>query len=196
MGMKVDMNTLFGTLYNKALEGDADCGGLLSYGYYSGENIIPIDEGRPVFIRTPNSKFNLANFMRTHLYAALGALKIGMDILVKEEHIQIDKILGHGGLFKTPGVGQRIMAAAMQAPVSVMETAGEGGAWGIALLAAYEVGKAEGETLEDYLDNKVFAGNEGSKMEPVPEDVDGFEKFIEQFKQGLSVEQEAIAKIK
>ena len=107
MGMKVDMNTLFGTLYNKALEGDADCGGLLSYGYYSGENIIPIDEGRPVFIRTPNSKFNLANFMRTHLYAALGALKIGMDILVKEEHIQIDKILGHGGLFKTPGVGQR-----------------------------------------------------------------------------------------
>lgn len=196
MGMKVDMNTLFGTLYNKALEGDADCGGLLSYGYYSGENIIPIDEGRPVFIRTPNSKFNLANFMRTHLYAALGALKIGMDILVKEEHIQIDKILGHGGLFKTPGVGQRIMAAAMQAPVSVMETAGEGGAWGIALLAAYEVGKAEGETLEDYLDNEVFAGNEGSKMEPVPEDVDGFEKFIEQFKQGLSVEQEAIAKIK
>ena len=196
MGMKVDMNTLFGTLYNKALEGDADCGGLLSYGYYSGENIIPIDEGRPVFIRTPNSKFSLANFMRTHLYAALGALKIGMDILVKEEHIQIDKILGHGGLFKTPGVGQRIMAAAMQAPVSVMETAGEGGAWGIALLAAYEVGKAEGETLEDYLDNKVFAGNEGSKMEPVPEDVDGFEKFIEQFKQGLSIEQEAIAKIK
>ena len=196
MGMKVDMNTLFGTLYNKALEGDADCGGLLSYGYYSGENIIPIDEGRPVFIRTPNSKFNLANFMRTHLYAALGALKIGMDILVKEEYIQIDKILGHGGLFKTPGVGQRIMAAAMQAPVSVMETAGEGGAWGIALLAAYEVEKAEGETLEDYLDNEVFAGNEGSKMEPVPEDVDGFEKFIEQFKQGLSVEQEAIAKIK
>ena len=194
MGMKVDMNTLFGTLYNKALEGDADCGGLLSYGYYSGENIIPIDEGRPVFI--PNSKFNLAKFMRTHLYAALGALKIGMDILVKEEHIQIDKILGHGGLFKTPGVGQRIMAAAMQAPVSVMETAGEGGAWGIALLAAYEVEKAEGETLEDYLDNEVFAGNEGSKMEPVPEDVDGFEKFIEQFKQGLSVEQEAIAKIK
>ena len=114
MGMKVDMNQLFGTLYNKALEGDPDCGGLLSYGYYSGENIIPVDEGRPVFVRTPESRFNLANFMRTHLYAALGALKIGMDILVKEEKIQIDKILGHGGLFKTPGVGQRIMAAAMQ----------------------------------------------------------------------------------
>ena len=103
MGIKADMNQIFSVLYNKALEGDADCGGLLSYGYYSGENIIPIDEGRPLFVRTPDSRFNLSNFMRTHLYAALGALKIGMDILVKEEKIQIDKILGHGGLFKTPG---------------------------------------------------------------------------------------------
>ncbi len=196
MGMKVDMNQLFGTLYNKALEGDPDCGGLLSYGYYSGENIIPVDEGRPVFARTPESRFNLANFMRTHLYAALGALKIGMDILVKEEKIQIDKILGHGGLFKTPGVGQRIMAAAMQAPVSVMETAGEGGAWGIALLAAYEVQREERETLEDYLADKVFAGNEGVKMEPDADDVAGFEKFIERFKKGLSIEQEAIKKMR
>lgn len=196
MGMKVDMNQLFGTLYNKALEGDPDCGGLLSYGYYSGENIIPVDEGRPVFVRTPESRFNLANFMRTHLYAALGALKIGMDILVKEEKIQIDKILGHGGLFKTPGVGQRIMAAAMQAPVSVMETAGEGGAWGIALLAAYEVLREENETLESYLDNKVFAGNEGVRMEPDAGDVAGFETFIERFKNGLSIEQEAIRKMR
>lgn len=196
MGMKVDMNQLFGTLYNKALEGDPDCGGLLSYGYYSGENIIPVDEGRPVFVRTPESRFNLANFMRAHLYAALGALKIGMDILVKEEKIQIDKILGHGGLFKTPGVGQRIMAAAMQAPVSVMETAGEGGAWGIALLAAYEVQREESETLEDYLADKVFAGNEGVTMEPDADDVAGFEKFIERFKKGLSIEQEAIKKMR
>ncbi len=196
MGMKVDMNQLFGTLYNKALEGDPDCGGLLSYGYYSGENIIPVDEGRPVFVRTPESRFNLANFMRTHLYAALGALKIGMDILVKEEKIQIDKILGHGGLFKTPGVGQRIMAAAMQAPVSVMETAGEGGAWGIALLAAYEVLREEDETLESYLADKVFAGNEGVRMEPDAGDVVGFEKFIERFKNGLSIEQEAIRKMR
>lgn len=196
MGMKPDMDQLFGTLYNKALEGDPDCGGLLSYGYYSGENIIPVDEGRPVFVRTPESRFNLANFMRTHLYAALGALKIGMDILVKEEKIQIDKILGHGGLFKTPGVGQRIMAAAMQAPVSVMETAGEGGAWGIALLAAYEVQREESETLEDYLADKVFAGNEGVKMEPDADDVAGFEKFIERFKKGLSIEQEAIKKMR
>ena len=196
MGMKVDMNQLFGTLYNKALEGDPDCGGLLSYGYYSGENIIPVDEGRPVFVRTPESRFNLANFMRTHLYAALGALKIGMDILVKEEKIQIDKILGHGGLFKTPGVGQRIMAAAMQAPVSVMETAGEGGAWGIALLAAYEVLREGNETLESYLADKVFAGNEGVRMEPDAGDVAGFEKFIERFKNGLSIEQEAIRKMR
>lgn len=196
MGMKPDMDQLFGTLYNKALEGDPDCGGLLSYGYYSGENIIPVDEGRPVFVRTPESRFNLANFMRTHLYAALGALKIGMDILVKEEKIQIDKILGHGGLFKTPGVGQRIMAAAMQAPVSVMETAGEGGAWGIALLAAYEVQREESETLEDYLADKVFAGNEGVTMEPDADDVAGFEKFIERFKKGLSIEQEAIKKMR
>ncbi len=196
MGMKVDMNQLFRTLYNKALEGDPDCGGLLSYGYYSGENIIPVDEGRPVFVRTPESRFNLANFMRTHLYAALGALKIGMDILVKEEKIQIDKILGHGGLFKTPGVGQRIMAAAMQAPVSVMETAGEGGAWGIALLAAYEVLREEDETLESYLADKVFAGNEGVRMEPDAGDVAGFETFIERFKNGLSIEQEAIRKMR
>ena len=191
-GIEVDMNKLFSVLYNKALEGDADCGDLLSYGYYSGENIIPITEGRPLFVRTPDSKFNLANFMRTHLYAALGALKIGMDILVKEEHVKIDKILGHGGLFKTPVVGQRIMAAAMSAPVSLMETAGEGGAWGIAVLAAYMLKKAEEETLAAYLSDKVFAGDEGTKIDPVPEDMEGFEKFIERFKVGLPVEQKAI----
>lgn len=194
-GMKVDMNQLFSTLYNKALEGDKECGGLLSYGYYSGENIIPVDEGRPLFVRTPDSKFNLANFMRVHLYAALGALKIGMDILVKDEEVQIDKILGHGGLFKTPGVGQKMMAAAMNAPVSVMETAGEGGAWGIALLAAYMKNKAEGETLDAYLSEKVFAGDEGTKMEPDAKDVEGFEVFTERFKKGLVIEQTAIKNI-
>ncbi|MGL6202196.1 MAG: xylulokinase [Lachnospiraceae bacterium] len=190
-GVEVDMNQLFGTLYNKALEGDADCGELLSYGYYSGENIIPITEGRPLFVRMPDSKFTLANFMRTHLYAALGAMKIGMDILAQED-VKIDKILGHGGLFKTPVVGQRIMAAAMNAPVSVMETAGEGGAWGIAVLASYLVNKEEQETLEDFLDKKIFRGEEGVRIEPVKEDVEGFEVFIERFKKGLAVEQSAI----
>ncbi len=128
-GVEVDINQLYGTLYNKALEGDPDCGGLLSYGYFSGENIIEMEEGRPLFVRTPESRFNLANFMRVHLFTALGALKIGMDILQKEEHVQIDKMLGHGGLFKTKGVGQKVMAASIDAPVYVMETAGEGGAW-------------------------------------------------------------------
>lgn len=195
MGLKVDANDVYGALYNKALEGDADCGGLLSYGYYSGENIIPIDEGRPIFIRTPESRFSLANFMRTNLYASLGALKIGMDILVKDEKIRIDKIYGHGGLFKTPVVGQRIMAAAMQAPVSVMETAGEGGAWGIALLAAYMVHKKEGESLETYLADRVFNQNSGKELKPDPKDMEGFEVFIERFKEGLAIEQSAISHI-
>ena len=191
LGVEADTGKLFKTLYNKALEGDADCGDLLSYGYYSGENIIPITEGRPLFIRMPDSKFTLANFMRSHLYGALGALKIGMDILV-EEGVKIDKILGHGGLFKTPVVGQRIMAAAMNAPVSVMETAGEGGAWGIALLASYLVNKKTDESLEKFLDYEVFKGEEGIKIDPVKEDVEGFEAYIKRFREGILVEQSAI----
>ena len=195
-GIKVDMNELFKTLYNKALEGDADCGGLLSYGYFSGENITHMEEGRPLFVRTPKSSFNLANFMRVHLFTALGALKVGMDLLFKEEKVETDKILGHGGLFKTQGVGQRIMAAALNTPVSVMETAGEGGAWGIALLASYMIHREEGQSLDDYLDRKVFAGNEGSCMEPDPRDVEGFETFIGRYKAGLSVERAAIDALK
>lgn len=191
-GVEVDMNQLYGTLYNKALEGDPDCGGLLSYGYFSGENIIEMEEGRPLFVRTPESRFNLANFMRVHLFTALGALKIGMDILQKEEHVQIDKMLGHGGLFKTKGVGQKVMAASIDAPVYVMETAGEGGAWGIALLAAYMANKEAGETLESYLSNKVFAGDEGTRMDPDPRDVEGFETFIERYKRGIAIEKCAV----
>lgn len=141
MGMKVDMNQLFGTLYRKAMEGDADCGGLLAYNYFSGEHITGFEEGRPMFVRTPESKFNLANFMRVNLFTSLGALKTGMDILLKEEGVKLDKILGHGGLFKTKGVGQNLLAGAINTPVSVMETAGEGGAWGIAVLASYLVNK-------------------------------------------------------
>lgn len=190
-GIEVDMNKLFGTLYNKALEGDADCGGLLSYGYLSGENITNVTEGRPMFVRSPKSNFNLANFMRVHLFTALGALKVGMDILLKEEHVEIDSILGHGGLFKTKGVGQSILAAAINAPVSVMETAGEGGPWGMALLASYMVRKAEGESLKNYLADKVFAGNAGTSMKPDAKDVEGFEVFIERYKKGVAIEQAA-----
>ena len=176
-GIDVDMNKLFGTLYNKALEGDKDCGGLLAYNYFSGEHITGFEEGRPMFVRTPDSKFSLANFMRANLYTSLGALKVGLDILLKEEEVAIDRITGHGGLFKTKGVGQKILAAAMDATVSVMKTAGEGGAWGIALLASYMVNKDAGEALEDYLQNKVFGGDEGEKMDPDPEDVKGFDEF-------------------
>lgn len=191
-GVAVDMNKLFYTLYNKALEGDADCGGLLSYCYFSGEHITGFEEGRPLFVRNADSNFNLANFMRVHLYTALGALKVGLDILLKEEGVQVDQILGHGGLFKTKGVGQRIMAAAMDAPVSVMETAGEGGAWGIALLASYMLNKGENESLDDYLTNRVFAGDQGTKLEADPKDVAGFETFIERYKKGLPIERAAV----
>ena len=195
LGIPVDMNKLFSVLYNKALEGDADCGGLMSYGYISGENITHMDEGRPLFVRNTNSKFSLANFMRTHLYTSLGALKIGLDILLKEEGVKVDSITGHGGLFKTKGVGQRFLAAAMDAPITVMDTAGEGGAWGMALLASYMIHKGEGETLDDYLNNRVFAGQSGSTMEPDKNDVKGFDEFIERYKAGLAVERAAVESI-
>ena len=192
MGMKVDMNDLFGKLYNKALEGDADCGGLLAYNYFSGEHITHFEEGRPLFVRMPDSRFNLANFMRVHLYTSLGALKTGMDILLKKENVKVDTLLGHGGLFKTKGVGQRILAGAMNAPVSVMETAGEGGAWGIALLASYMRNREEGETLDAYLADKVFGGDKGITAEPVKEDVESFEAFMKRYARGLAIEKAAV----
>ena len=190
-GMKVDMNELFGTLYNKALEGDPDCGGLLSYGYLSGEQMTGVLEGRPLFVRSPKSNFNLANFMRSHLFTSLGAVKMGMDILMKEEGVELDEMLGHGGLFKTKGVAQGILAGAINTPVTVMETAGEGGAWGIALLAAYMANKEEGETLPDYLNNKVFGSDKGSRMEPAQKDIEGFETFIQRYKAGVPIEKAA-----
>ncbi len=191
-GMDVDMDKLFGTLYNKALEGDKDCGGLLAYNYFSGEHITGFEEGRPIFVRTPDSRFNLANFMRANLYTSLGALKVGLDILMKEEKVAVDRITGHGGLFKTKGVGQSILAGAMDATVSVMKTAGEGGAWGIALLASYMIQKDAGETLEDYLQQKVFGGDEGEKMDPDPADVKGFDEFISRYKAGFPIERAAV----
>lgn len=194
-GMDVDMNQLFGTLYRKAMEGDTDGGNLLAYNYVSGENITGMEEGRPLFVRTPNSKFNLANFMRVNLYTSLGALKIGMDLLLKEEKVRVDKLFGHGGLFKTPGVGQQILADAMDTPISVMETAGEGGAWGIAVLAAYMV-KKQGEDLSEYLDNHVFAGQKGSELAPNPEGVKGFDEFIAIYKAGLPIERAALESMK
>jgi sugar (pentulose or hexulose) kinase len=191
-GFAIDTNALFKTLYEKALEGEADCGGLLAYNYMSGEHITGFEAGRPLFVRTPESNFNLANFMRVHLFTSLGALKTGMDILLKKENVQLDKMLGHGGLFKTAGVGQRVMAAAINTPVFVMETAAEGGAWGIAVLASYLVNKGADETLEDFLTEKVFHGKEGSRMNPDPQDVQGYEKFMQIYAAGLKIERAAV----
>ena len=192
LGIPVDMNEVFGKLYNNALTGDADCGGLIAYNYISGEPVTGLAEGRPMFVRSANDKFNLANFMRANLYASVGVLKIGNDILFNEEHVQVDRITGHGGLFKTKGVGQRVLAAAINSPISVMETAGEGGAWGIALLASYLVNNNNGSTLADWLESNVFAGNTGVEIAPTAEDVAGFNKWIENYKRGLAIEQAAV----
>ena len=195
-GTKMDMDELYGTLYRKAMEGDADCGGLLAYNYFSGEHITGFEEGRPLFVRTPDSRFTLANFMRTHLYASLGVLKSGLDILLKEEDVHIDMIYGHGGLFKTAGVGQNILAAALDTPVAVMETAGEGGAWGMALLASYMIHKKENQTLEEYLAEEVFTGAGKTVVGPEREAVLGFEKFMERYREGLAIEQAAVSHLK
>lgn len=192
----IDMNRLYSTLYGRALEGDKDCGGNLAYGFYSGENILPLDEGRPLFVRMPDAGFNLANFMRTNLYTAFGAMKIGCDILLKDEQVRVDRITGHGGLFKTKGVAQGILAAALNAPVTVMATAGEGGAWGIAVLADYLVSRNGDEKLEEFLDRRIFAGQEGTTMEPDPADTEGYEKFMEHYRAGIAVEKTAIDSLK
>jgi sugar (pentulose or hexulose) kinase len=192
LGVEIDQSGLFEMLFAKALAGDADGGNLLAYNYLSGEHITHMEEGRPLFVRTADSRFTLANFMRTHLFSSLGALKIGLDILFEQEHVKLDQVLGHGGFFKTPVVGQKIMAAAVNVPVSVMETAGEGGAWGIALLAAYLLHKEEDETLEAYLSDKVFAEETGTTIAPDPEDVEGFTTFMARYKAGLVIERAAV----
>ncbi len=196
-GQDIDDNTLYGTLYRKAIEeGDADCGGLLAYNYFSGESITGFNEGRPLFVRRPDDKFNLANFMRTHLYTALGALKAGNDILMKEEGVKVDFFYGQGGFFKTKGVGDRVMAAALDTEIRLMETAGEGGPWGMAILAAFMLQKEEGESLEQYLNNKVFASGNVTATAPVAEDVEGFDKFMKDYMAGLAVERAAVDSLK
>jgi sugar (pentulose or hexulose) kinase len=192
LGAEISQSKLYEMLYRKALTGDADGGGLLAYNYLSGEHITHLEEGRPLFVRTPESRFTLSNFIRVHLFSALGALKIGLDILFEQEQVKIDQVLGHGGFFKTKEVGQKIMAAAMNVPVSVMETAGEGGAWGIALLASYMLHKAENEPLEAYLSNKIFVGENGTTIAPDQRDVEGFTAFMERYKKGLIIEKAAV----
>ncbi|HEX2927584.1 MAG TPA: FGGY-family carbohydrate kinase [Ruminiclostridium sp.] len=196
LGVEIDKPRLYDTLLGTALKGDPDCGGLLAYGYISGEHITHFEEGRPMFVRQSNSNFNLANFMRVNLYTSLGALKTGLDILFKKESVKIDEIMGHGGFFKTKEVGQKIMAAAINVPVSVMKTAGEGGAWGIALLASYMVNRADGESLGDFLKRSVFAENQGDSIKPDPADVAGFDEFLKRYTKGLAIERAAVSALR
>ena len=193
---KIEKSVLYDKLYAKAFEADADCGGLLAYNYIAGEHITGFAEGRPLFVRTPGSRFTLANFIRTLLFSAMASLKIGMDILAEKEKVKVDCLCGHGGLFKVKGVAQKLMAGALNVPVAVMESAGEGGAWGIALLAAYLKNKQDGETLETYLGDKVFAGNTGERIEPNPKDIQGFKEFFKRFTEGLAIERAAVEHLK
>lgn len=192
MGEKVDMNKLYTKLFSVADDGDPDCGGLLSYNYVSGEPVAGLIDGRPLFVHSANDKFNLANFMRAQLYASVGVLKIGNDILFKQENVKVDRITGHGGLFKSTTVGQKVLAAALDSPISVMETAGEGGAWGIALLASYLVNNNDKLSLAEFLDKQVFAGNAGVSVDPDPAAVEGFNRYIGCYKDGLAIEHTAI----
>ena len=194
-GSDITMGQIYESLYKEAMKGDKDCGGLMSYNYFSGEHVTGFEEGRPLFVREVNSNFSLANFMRVTLFTAFGALKTGLDILLKEEDVKIDSIFGHGGLFTTKGVCQKILAAAINAPVSVMDTASEGGAWGMAILASYMINKKDGEALDDYLKANVFAGMTGNVEEPDPEDVKGYDEFIKKYSKGLAVERAAVQNI-
>ena len=193
-GAEPSTGELYTKLYEMSLEGDPDCGGILVCNYMAGEGITHLDAGRPLVVRRPDSKFTLANFFRSQLYSTMATLKLGMDILAQEQ-VAIDSLTGHGGLFKTPVVGQKYMAAACNAPVTCMETAGEGGPYGMALLAAYMLRKNEGETLEQYLNDRVFAGAKGSTLQPDPADVAGFNTYIAAYKNLLKVEQTAVASI-
>ena len=192
LGVPVDEKQIFKVLFENALNGEPDCGGLITYNYISGEPVTGFADGRPLFVRSANDKFNLANFMRCHIYGSISVLKFGNDILLNEEGVKVDRITGHGGLFTVKGVGQRMLAAAINSPISVMETAGEGGAWGIALLAAYRVNNPKGLSLPDYLDEVVFAGNTGTEIAPTPEEVAGFNRYLDNYKACLPVEKAAV----
>ena len=194
LGTKVDTNTLYTTLFKAALDGDPDCGGLMGFNYFSGEPVTGFDEGRPLFVRKVESNFNFANFMRLHLYSAVSTLKVGLDILFKEEDVKVDKLYGHGGFFKTKEVGQRILSAATGGPITVMSTAGEGGAWGIAILALYMI-QGTDRTLSDYLTDKVFDGFAGDTVTADKSEIEGFDNFMKLFNAALPIERVAINSI-
>lgn len=191
LGADIGEDELYSRLLPLALEGDSDAGGLLAYGYVSGEHVTGFTEGRPLFVRKPDSTFTIENVMRAHLFAALGALRTGLNILIEEEGVRVEEIQGHGGFFKTAQVGQRIMAAATNTTVNVLETAGEGGAWGMALLAAYMIRKDANQDLPDYLDG-VFSGSARTSVAPDPGDVEGFNEFFRRYTRGLPIEAAAV----
>ncbi len=190
-GAEPDTGTLFTRLYEKSLEGEADCGGVTVVNYLAGEGVTHLDEGRPLALRRPEGRFTLANFLRAQLYSTMATLRIGMDLLA-EEKVGIDALMGHGGLFKTPVVGQRYLAAATKTPVTCMESAGDGGPYGMALLAAYMVMRGEGETLGDFLEKRVFASARKTVLDPQPEDMAGFDAYMKDFRLALGVERTAV----
>ena len=195
LGHPVDAGTLYGTLFRAAIADgvDANCGGLLNYPFRSGEFLAGLPEGRPLFARKPEARMTLGNFMRAQLFGAFSPVKIGMDVMTKDEHVQVDSLVGHGGIFTTPKVAQKILAAAFDTPIKVMATAAEGGAWGMAVLGDY-LWHAD-EDLADYLDNRVFADAESVTETPDEKDVEGFEDFFARFRAGLPIEHAAIAAI-
>jgi sugar (pentulose or hexulose) kinase len=195
LGVDTSKHKILDLMFENAMKGDSDCGGLTSYNYFSGEPVTGLQEGRPLFVRTPDASFTLGNFMRTQLYSALAALKVGLDLLLKNEKAAIDKIYGHGGFYIYPGVGQKITAAAIDAPVSVMKTAGEGGPYGMALLALYSI-NSDGLALEDFLEKKAFVGAETVTESPDANDVEGFNVFLSRYVEGIECEKAAIESIK
>ncbi len=191
MGWPLDKNQLFTKLFQAAMDGKPDCDGIVAFNYFAGEPLTATETGRPMVLRLPDSKMTAANFMRAQLYGAIATLKIGVDMLVEKENVQTDRLLGHGGYFKTPGVGQQILADALETPITTMETAGEGGPWGMAILAAYMAGKTDGETLESYLETRVFHSAQSITLAPDPQGVAGFRSYLTRYKAALPAQQAA-----
>lgn len=186
-GNKIDKSALYETLYRNAMTAPPDCGGVTAFNFLSGEPVAGVDSGRPMYFRLPDGHMDLAGFFRSQIYSAFAALKIGMDILFEKENVKAEQFTGHGGLFKVKGTAQQILADALDTPVSVMENAGEGGAWGMALLAEYMMNSG-GKTLPDWLDSEVFAGMEKLTVTPEASGRDGFNKYIGRYKAALGAE--------
>jgi sugar (pentulose or hexulose) kinase len=198
-GMQLSADDVFGTLFAESLEGAPDAGGLLAYNQLSGEPIAGLEEGRPLVVRTPESRFTLANFMRSQLYGVFATLALGMRVLT-DEGVTLDQMFAHGGLFRTAGVAQRYLAAAIGAPVSLADTASEGGAWGVAVLASFTAASSSADTgtgdaldLDGYLRERVFSGAEFVTAEPDAADVEGFASYLDRYSAGLAIEQAAVS---